>query len=490
MNAAESQPSAPIFLSYRREDSKDVTFRLHDDLEHLLGTGKVFIDLASITPGHPWPQLIRDRLNSAEVVLIMIGRDWLKVQDGESFQRKLDAEDDWVRLEIEEAIRLRKIIIPVLVRDAAFPTARQLPTPIRELATRQSIVLSSEEWGHGLTKLVAALAEHGIDAVRSLAELPRRSEPSMLGVIDYFYRQMGEAASGQHAHAESSRRIVNCESMSDLWELIEDFLLREDQPIERAPAVRLHGQLSPYAPLLFGNPMHKRQLHLKLRQGAVQLIEELGYEFGELLNGLLSYSAGQMVIRPWFKSNYVYAGLYESIVRNSIPIMIERNYYYSTVGPLFRQVNTLEVLVQGFLGEIPNYTQDALNDFGITDRLRSILDEETLQNIGRPNYALFVQGDETSYIDYPENAKEHPSSSRYLDGDVWVANAANSVLARFIDISSSKDMLQAVAQITSELRLSDVGRGIVSSFDVHLAPIEDKVPDRVLSADQLRRERE
>jgi hypothetical protein len=42
---------------------------------------------AWITPGHPWPQLIRDRLNGAEVVLIMIGRDWLKVQDGESFQR-------------------------------------------------------------------------------------------------------------------------------------------------------------------------------------------------------------------------------------------------------------------------------------------------------------------------------------------------------------------------------------------------------------------
>jgi hypothetical protein len=204
-----------------------------------------------------------------------------------------------------------------------------------------------------------------------------------------------------------------------------------------------------------------------------------------LLNGFMSYSAGQMVIRPYFRTKYAFLGLYESIVRNSIPVMIERQYYHATVASIFRQFNTLEVRVQGFLGEIPNYTQDALNDFGIRERLRSILSDETIGRVGHPNYALFVNGDDETFISVPESCDERPRSSRYLDGDVWIANAANSLIARFIDVSSREDMLKAVAEINQELRRSSHGREIVSSFDVRAAPIESTIPNRILSADQI-----
>lgn len=482
MNTADSQQNASIFLSYRKEDTKEVTIQLHEYLEYALGTEKVFIDFRSINPGEQWPPLIRDKLNSATVMIVVIGRDWIKVSDPKSYQRRLDAEGDWVRVEIEEALRTQKVVIPVLVRDAVMPTAEQLPPSIRELVNCQTITISSEDWHRGVERLVEALAKHGIQSVHNVADRPARSESSMLGVIDYFYRRIGQAAFEERASVRPVSRIVNCTGMSNLWEFIEDLMLQK-QSINQAPAISIHGQLSPYAPLLFGNPLYKRQLHLGLRQGAVKLVEELGYEFGELLNGLLSYSAGQMVIRPYFEGEYVFLGLYESIVRNSIPVMIERQYYNSTVGPLFRQFNCLEVGLQAFLGEIPNYTQDALNDFGITERLHSIIDDQTIKQVGRPNYALFVKGDDGSCINVPA---DHPLPSRYLDGDVWVANAANSLITRFIDISSSKDMLNAVTQITRELRMSAFGRGIVSSFDVRFAPIEDMVPDRVLSAEQLR----
>jgi hypothetical protein len=99
-----------------------------------------------------------------------------------------------------------------------------------------------------------------------------------------------------------------------------------------------------------------------------------------------------------------------------------------------------------------------------------------------------VQGDHNSFVTLPDASKDHPLSSRYLDGDVWVANAVNSLITRFIDISSREDMLHAVTQITRELQRSPFGRGTVSSFDTRIAPIEDMVPDRVLSADQLRQE--
>src|SRR3954471_15996280 len=182
MTTADAQHNASIFLNYRREDSKDVAARLHDDLEHALGGGQVFIDLASISPGNPWPQLIRDRLNTARIVLVVIGRDWLKVADPKSFQRRLDATNDWVRIEIEEALRAQKIVIPILVRDAVPPGADSLPESIRELVNQQAIVISSEEWDSGVRRLLKALAEHGVQSVRDLADRPVRSEPSILGV--------------------------------------------------------------------------------------------------------------------------------------------------------------------------------------------------------------------------------------------------------------------------------------------------------------------
>ena len=313
MNTTDPQQNPLIFLNYRREDSKDVTVRLHDDLEYALGPGTVFLDVGSIAAGGPWPQLICDRVNQAAVVIVVIGRDWLKVSDPDSFQRRLDIEDDWVRVEIEEALRAQKVIIPVLVRDARPPSAAQLPASIRELANRQAISIPSEDWRRGVRRLIDALSTHGVPSVRDAGDRPARPEPSILGVIDYFYRRIGRAASSATGSTRGEATTVQCASMSDLWQFIEEFMLHK-QPIRQAPAVSVRGQLSPYAPLLFGNPMHKRQLHLELRQGAIQLIEELGFEFGELLNGLLSYSAGQMVIRPYFGSNYVYLGLYESIV--------------------------------------------------------------------------------------------------------------------------------------------------------------------------------
>ena len=152
---------------------------------------------------------------------------------------------------------------------------------------------------------------------------------------------------------------------------------------------------------------------------------------------------------------------------------------------MFRQFNTIEVCVKAFINEIPNYAKDALSDFGITERLRSVLSEHTLQHIGQPNYALFVNGDKESYFEFPEMSKSGPPLVRYLDGDVWVANAANSLITRFIDISWREDMLKAVTQIDRELRDSTFGRGILSSFDIQLAKIEDTVPGKILSAEQL-----
>jgi len=444
------------------------------------------MDFSSNKPGVPWPQQLKHAIDHCRVVLVVIGRDWLKIQNPSSYQRRIDERNDWVRLEIKQALTTKKRVIPLLVRDAVMPTTGQLPKPIRGLAALQSVKIRSEDWDVDIKKLVETLVESDIHSIADAAESFTRSDPSMLGVLEYFYQRIGAAAAGKLSQEHKSKHTVSCDHMRHLWLLVED-RTSQDASIEDVPVVRVRGQLSLYAPLLFGHPKHKRQLHLELRQGAVELVKALGCEFGELLNGLLSYSAGQMVIRPYFMDQYVYIGLYESIVRNSIPVMIERKYFTSLLSSLFQDNNTLDVVVQGFLDEIPNYAKAALQDFGITDRLKSFIAEQTLQSVGQPNCALIVNGDEQSFVELPSDSKRAPRPARYLDGDVWVANGANSLITRFIDVSWREDMLNAVADIEHEVNISRFGRGIISSFDGKLAPIDETLPNRVLSAEQLER---
>jgi hypothetical protein len=280
MNTTDKQQNASIFLNYRREDSMDVTTRLHEDLVSVLGEN-VFIDMGTPS-GTEWPQYLRDQVNAATIVIVVIGKDWLLASDPESHQRRLDAENDWVRNEIDEALRGQKVVIPVLVRGAGRPLPQHLPASIRELATRQTFTISAESWKSDVEKLLKDLMRYGMQPKGELENRPMRSEPSFLGVIEYFYRKIGEAASGEHTPARPSGRVVHFTGLSNLWASIEDLIFLQNN----APFIQVKGQLSPYAPLLCGNPAYKRRLHLGLRQGIAKLIpEQVGYEFSELLNG-------------------------------------------------------------------------------------------------------------------------------------------------------------------------------------------------------------
>jgi len=477
MDNSKLQKEPTIFLSYRREDSGDSANSIYADLVHAFGPGSVYID-SDQRPGDEWRKILLKELATSSVVIVVIGPSWLKIHETESGQRRLDAEGDLVRLEIEEAIAKGKIVMPLLVRDATLPEPQHLPASIRGLRGHEALSIPPDDQDRGTNDLIDALRGHGLKPIR-LDKRPREVEPSMLGVLDYFYRRIGQAAAGDKQRAVATQTPVKVPGISDLWLFIDDFA----GPITEAPPIFVPGQLSPYAPLLFGNPFYKRRLHLELRQNSARLVEVFGNEFGDLLNGLMSYSAGQMVIRPYFRgTKYGFLGLYESIVRNSIPVMIDRKYYDSTLAALLRQrMNTLDVHVAGFLAEIPNYMRDALDDFGITDRLRTLLSDQTLERVGHPNYALVVNGDADSFV----KLDGEKSRGRYLDGDIWATNAANSLVTRFIDISSREDMRDAVVEIEDELRSISHGRGIVSSFDTRLAPVKERVPDRVLTADQL-----
>jgi formylglycine-generating enzyme required for sulfatase activity len=127
-----------VFISYRRDDSADVTGRIYDRLVLRFGADSVFKDVDDIPHGADFRKVLGDAVGRCQVLLAVIGRHWLSIA-GRSGVRRLDDPRDFVRLEIEAALRRDIPVIPVLVGDAEMPSDEQLPQPLQELAFRHAI---------------------------------------------------------------------------------------------------------------------------------------------------------------------------------------------------------------------------------------------------------------------------------------------------------------------------------------------------------------
>ena len=108
-----------IFISYRRDDSQGFAGRLEDDLSERFGEARVFRD-REIPAGVDFATHLEARLSEAEVMLVVIGRDWLDAKNSAG-ERRLGLQDDWVRREIERALARDIAVVPVLVGGAAMP---------------------------------------------------------------------------------------------------------------------------------------------------------------------------------------------------------------------------------------------------------------------------------------------------------------------------------------------------------------------------------
>ncbi|MEU6544667.1 4a-hydroxytetrahydrobiopterin dehydratase [Streptomyces sp. NPDC046859] len=129
-----------IFISYRREDGAAEAWLLQEKLSDQLGGAAVFLDTSSVSPGTIWPDRLRQALDNASAALVVIGPNWIKASD-EWSRRRIDLQDDWVRLEVEKSLNSDKAVLPVLVRGAVMPPGESLPSSISALALRQAIEL-------------------------------------------------------------------------------------------------------------------------------------------------------------------------------------------------------------------------------------------------------------------------------------------------------------------------------------------------------------
>jgi len=146
-----------IFISYRRDDTADTCGRIYDRLVMAFGKAAIFMDVDAIPVGVRFPQYIAETIQRTSVQLVVIGPHWLDAttDDGE---RRLDIPSDFVRQEIEAALRRGIPVIPILVQGATMPPAGGLPPSLRDLASHNAIpVRRNPDFDNDMRRLIDAL---------------------------------------------------------------------------------------------------------------------------------------------------------------------------------------------------------------------------------------------------------------------------------------------------------------------------------------------
>jgi len=149
-----------IFISYRREDSADATGRINDRLTNYYGRNSVFTDVDNIPLGVDFRTYLDNEVAQCEVLLAVIGKDWLKVENAEKNIRLSDT-TDFVRIEIESALRRDIPVIPLLVRGASVPSVEELPEALQKLAFRNAIeVRPDPDFNNDVNRLILNIDNH------------------------------------------------------------------------------------------------------------------------------------------------------------------------------------------------------------------------------------------------------------------------------------------------------------------------------------------
>lgn len=154
-----------IFISYRRSDTEGYAGRLADSLTAYFGEGRVFRDVGSINPGENFEEKLRSTVAQAEVVIVLIGPNWLASEDGNL--PRLHTTNDHLAAEIALALEQKRLVIPVLVQNAKMPLESELPEKLRNFYRCNAISLSDESWNSDLVRLARVLA---IDISGSVTE--------------------------------------------------------------------------------------------------------------------------------------------------------------------------------------------------------------------------------------------------------------------------------------------------------------------------------
>jgi formylglycine-generating enzyme required for sulfatase activity len=162
--------TAKVFISYRRDDSAGQAGRVHDRLAQEFGRDLLFMDVDAIPLGADFIKVLREEVAQCDVLLAIIGPNWLNVRDEEG-NRRLDNENDFVRNEIATALQRDIPVIPILLDGAKIPRPEQLPKDLVALTARNGLDVRHASFHIDIDKLISGL--RGQSGLVGALTLPR-----------------------------------------------------------------------------------------------------------------------------------------------------------------------------------------------------------------------------------------------------------------------------------------------------------------------------
>ncbi len=167
-----------IFLNYRRTDSEGYVGRLFDHLSQHFVRENIFMDIDSLPPGMDFTVELEKAIAACDVLLAVIGPQWLTVTD-DSGERRLHQWNDFVRIEIASALKQDKLVIPVLVGRARMPSPAELPEDLHPLARRHAVELGHQHFARDVERLANAIRSTIVAKPRADSETIRRKEQAI-----------------------------------------------------------------------------------------------------------------------------------------------------------------------------------------------------------------------------------------------------------------------------------------------------------------------
>jgi len=157
---------ANIFISYRRKDSASEARRIYEWLTTRPNPGAVFMDLSGIEPGEDFRATIRREIDSAEIMLVIIGKEWAFVENPDGLQR-LEEPRDVVRREVMIGLGSGIRVVPVLVSGAEMPRAAHLPAALDRLANLSAFRVNEATFEEDMDRLAGYLRKWTCDQPRT-----------------------------------------------------------------------------------------------------------------------------------------------------------------------------------------------------------------------------------------------------------------------------------------------------------------------------------
>jgi TIR domain-containing protein len=145
-----------IAISYRRSDSSALAGRIFDRLTTRYGKHAVFMDVDNIPVGVDFRAHIDQTLRHTDILLVVIGAQWVGARDGAD--ARIFEPADPVRVEVETALTRKTTIIPVLIDGARMPEAGRLPATFGNFAYLNAAdVTTGRDFHAQMDRLIAAI---------------------------------------------------------------------------------------------------------------------------------------------------------------------------------------------------------------------------------------------------------------------------------------------------------------------------------------------